>query len=253
MSAATPIQARAQGVRADAASRFADVASFTTAERKARGNGVNVYAIDCGTESWKHPQQLGNLVNPSLLPLSRGGRFLYSVHGDLDYASAFALDPASKYASFLNRASTGGRNGVEQAIDLSGKFTLVCNYASGSVSVLPIDANGKLRDQHQVVPLVGSPGPHRREQISSHPHNVVFDPSGRFIVVPDKGLNRIFMFRFDSTAGHRTLASSTAGRAGAGPGTCLLPDPRRAEGCQRTRQLPRNLRMGCERGDVEAA
>jgi 6-phosphogluconolactonase len=44
----------------------------------------------------------------------------------------------------------------------------------------------------------GEPGPHKAEQASSHPHDVVFDPSGRFVLVADKGLDRIFGFRFDT-------------------------------------------------------
>jgi 6-phosphogluconolactonase (cycloisomerase 2 family) len=49
--------------------------------------------------------------------------------------------------------------------------------------------------------LPGKPGPNRTQQASSHPHDVVFDPGGRFIAVPDKGLDRIFVFRLDTTGG----------------------------------------------------
>ena len=45
--------------------------------------------------------------------------------------------------------------------------------------------------------LEGEPGPHRVEQPFAKPHQVEFDPSGRFIVVPDKGVDRIFTCRID--------------------------------------------------------
>ena len=218
LMAIAPIsQALAQGVKPGTGSHFAYVGSYTTPARKARGNGINVYAIDGETGAWSHVQQLGDLVNPSFLALSPDGRFLYSVHGDMDYASAFAIDPANGTIRFLNRAMTGGRNGVKQAIDPSGKFMVVCNYASGSIAVLPINADGKLKDQQQVISLPGAAGPHRTEQISSHPHDAVFDATGRFVLVPDKGLDRVFVFAFDSTTGRLTLASSVATRPGAGP------------------------------------
>ncbi len=38
----------------------------------------------------------------------------------------------------LGRADTGGKNGVRQALDPSGKFLIVANYASGTVAVLPV-------------------------------------------------------------------------------------------------------------------
>ena len=197
---------------------YAYVGSFTTAQRKARGDGIHVYRTDPATGAWTHVQNLGDLVNPSYLALSHDQRFLYSVHGDEDYATAFALDPVTGQAKLLNRAATGGKNGVREAVDPSGKFLVMANYASGSVAVLPIAPDGSLKDQHQLVPLPGEPGPHKVEQMSSHPHDVVFDPSGRFVLVPDKGLDRVFVFRFDAAAGRLapTEQGSVKSRPGAG-------------------------------------
>lgn len=200
------------------ASMYAYVGSFTTAQRKARGDGIHVYRDDLTTGAWTHVQHVGDLVNPSYLALSHDQRFLYSVHGDEDYATAFALDPATGQAKLLNRAATGGKNGVREAVDPSGKFLVVANYASGSVAVLPIALDGSLKDQQQLVQLPGEPGPHKVEQTSSHPHDIVFDPSGRFVLVPDKGLDRVFVFRFDSASGRLTPTEqgSVKSRPGAG-------------------------------------
>src|SRR5262245_41472066 len=163
---------------------FAYVGSFTTAQRKARGDGIHVYRVDPATGVWTHVQHIGELTNPSFLALSPDQRFLYSVHGDGDYATAFALDPATGQAKLINRAATGGSNGVRQAVDAGGKFMVVANYASGSVAALAIEPDGSLKDQHQLVALPGEPGPHRTERAGSHPHDVVFDPSGRFVLIP---------------------------------------------------------------------
>jgi 6-phosphogluconolactonase (cycloisomerase 2 family) len=184
-----------------ATAMYAYVGSFTTAQRKARGDGIHVYRTDPATGAWTHIQQVGDLVNPSYLALSHDQRFLYSVHGDEDYATAFALDPATGQAKLLNRAATGGKNGVREAVDPSGKFLVMANYGSGTVAVLPIAPDGSLKDQHQLVQLPGEPGPHKVEQTSSHPHDIVFDPSGHFVLVPDKGLDRVFVFRFDAATG----------------------------------------------------
>ena len=102
--------------------------------------------------------------------------------------------------------------------DPSGKFLVMANYGSGSVAVLPIAPDGSLKDQHQLVQLPGEPGPHKVEQTSSHPHDIVFDPSGRFVLVPDKGLDRVFVFRFDAAAGRLTPTEqgSVKSRPGAG-------------------------------------
>src|SRR5690348_15153574 len=88
------------------AAMYAYVGSFTTAQRKARGDGIHVYRTDPATGAWTPVQHLGDLVNPSYLALSHDQRFLYSVHGDEDYATAFAIDPATGQAKLLNRAAT---------------------------------------------------------------------------------------------------------------------------------------------------
>src|SRR5580704_7569850 len=126
---------------------FAYVGSFTTAQRKARGDGIHVYRADADTGKWTHVQHIGDLTNPSFLALSPDQRFLYSVHGDADYATAFSLDRETGQAKLLNRAATGGKNGVRQAVDPAGKFLVVANYSSGSVAVLPIAPDGSLKDQ----------------------------------------------------------------------------------------------------------
>jgi 6-phosphogluconolactonase len=198
---------------------FAYVGSFTTAQRQARGDGIHIYRVDSAIGTWAHLQHVAELTNPSFLALSRDQRFLYSVHGDSDYATAFALDAETGEARLINRAATGGTNGVRQAVDPSGRFLVVANYASGSVAVLPIAADGSLNDQHQLVTLVGEPGPHKSEQTSSHPHDIAFDPSGRFVLVPDKGLDRIFILCFDGSTGWLSPAQTNCvkSRPGAGP------------------------------------
>src|SRR5262249_33839710 len=99
---------------------FAYVGALPTAQRKARRCGIHVYRGDPPAGAWTHVQHVGDLVNPSFLALSPDRRFLYSVHGDGDYATAFALEPASGETKLINRGATGGKNGVRQAVDPSG-------------------------------------------------------------------------------------------------------------------------------------
>jgi 6-phosphogluconolactonase (cycloisomerase 2 family) len=198
---------------------YAYVGCYTTARRYARGDGIHVYRVEPETGAWTHVQRVGDLVNPSFLVLRRDQRYLYAVHGDESYATSFSVDRNSGFLTLLNRVETGGRNGVHQAIDPSDKFMLVANYGTGNVSVLPVRQDGTLGEQVQLVALPGLPGPNRIEQASSHPHQIVFDPSGKYVVVPDKGLDRIFIFSFDPATGKLTPTEqgSAVARSGSGP------------------------------------
>jgi 6-phosphogluconolactonase len=198
---------------------YAYVGCYTSAKRYARGDGIHVYRVDPETAAWTHIQHLGDLVNPSFLEVAPGGRFLFAVHGDESYASSFTIDRTNGQIAPLNRAATGGNNGVHMAVAPGGRFLVVANYSSGTVAVMPVAPDGTLADATQIVPLPGQPGPNRVEQASSHPHHIVFDPTGRFVVVPDKGLDRVFVFAFDAGKGTLTPTAqgSAVARSGSGP------------------------------------
>jgi len=197
---------------------FAYVGAFTTPERKGHGGGINVYRVDPSSGAWTH-EQLLEIVNPSFLTLDRAQRFLYAVHADLEEVSAYSIDKQNGRITALNRQSCGGKNPVHLSIDPTGRWIVTANYGAGTVGVVPIEKDGSLGPRSDLVNLPGEPGPDRKQQASSHPHDAVFDPSGRFIAVPDKGVDRIFIFRLDATSGKLMPNDPpfVATRAGAGP------------------------------------
>ena len=202
------------------AAYIAYVGCRTTKARGARGTGINVYRLDRPAGAWTHVQLLSDIVNPSFLTLDRTDRFLYAVHGDGTEASAFAVEPDTGRLAFINRVETGGRNPVHLAIDPGNKFLVVANHSSSSVSVIAVDARtGGLGRVVDLVELTGAIGPDRVEQPYAKPHQVQFDPLGRFIIVPDKGLDRIFGFQLEPLTGklRPTGQASVAARAGSGP------------------------------------
>lgn len=196
---------------------FAYVGSRTTRERNARGEGISVFKVDQEQGRLELVQLVRDLVNPSFLALDRSGEHLYAVHGDLSDISAFKVDRKSGALTFINRQGTGGRNPVHLAIDPSGRHMVVSNHLGSSLAVLPILPDGSLGALTQLVTIEGPLGPHRVEQALAKPHFNPFDPSGRHVLVQDKGLDRTFSFRFDD--GRLTAAQQpfVVSREGAGP------------------------------------
>jgi len=213
-----PITSKGGNGMSDLSSYFAYVGARTTKERGARGNGLNVYRVDAKTGVWSHIQLLGDLVNPSFLAFDRSGRFLYTVHGDLSDITAMAIDPADGSLRVINRQSTEGKNPVHLAIDPSNRFMVVANHITSTLALLPRHEDGSLGAVIDLVKLEGKIGPHRVEQPFAKPHQVEFDPSGAFIVVPDKGLDLVFTYRIDAENKKLVLATKPAqAREGAGP------------------------------------
>jgi 6-phosphogluconolactonase (cycloisomerase 2 family) len=139
------------------------------------------------------------------------------VHGDLDYVSSFAIDAESGLLSNLNRVSSGGMNGVSLALNPTDRFLVVANYRASNVAVFPLATDGSLQEHGQIVPLHGTPHSLRRvgHQEAAHPHDVDFDPSGRYVAAVDKGVDGVWLFRFAD--GKLEPAQFVASRGGLGP------------------------------------
>jgi 6-phosphogluconolactonase len=88
-------------------------------------------------------------------------------------------------------------------VDAAGKNVLVANYGGGSVTVLPIGADGKLSPASDVVQHTGKVFDPAR-QGSPHAHSINLDRANRFAVVADLGLDRLFIYKFDPSHGKLT-------------------------------------------------
>lgn len=196
---------------------FAYVGGYTTPDRNGRGNGINVFQVNPLSGAWTHLQTVGGLENPSLFTLTRDGTRLYSVHGGRNLVSAFSIDKQSGMLALLNQIDCQGDNPVDSALDPTERFLVVANYGTGAVAVIPLDPDGRLQPVTQLAPLRGTPGPDPKEQASSHPHAVIFDPSGQFVIVPDKGFDRTFLFRFENGSLTPTMQEYAEAASGAAP------------------------------------
>jgi 6-phosphogluconolactonase len=196
---------------------YAYVGSRTTRERNARGAGICVFRFDPITGALNLLQVVGDLINPSFLALHPRLPVLYTVHGDSQEISSFSVNRETGLLRFQSSESCGGKNPVHLALDPTCRHLIVSNHISSSLAVLPIAEDGSLQKLSQLLALEGMPGPHRKEQPFAKPHFNPFDPSGRFVLVPDKGLDKVFVFGFEQ--GRLTPASFPAliCREGSGP------------------------------------
>lgn len=108
---------------------------------------------------------------------------------------AFRIDAVSGRLSPLNHVSSGG-GGATYLSYAPGLSTLfVANYAGGQVSAIPVGPDGSPKEVRSTVTDEGT-GPNRRQQ-GPHAHAAVVDPTGRFVLVPDLGADRVFIYAVD--------------------------------------------------------
>lgn len=199
----------------------------TSRERNARGEGLQVYRMEAATGAWTHLQRLPGLENPSFLAFANARPVLYAVHGDRETVSAFRIAPDGTLAH-LNTAPTGGLNPVHLVATPDDRFLVVANHATSTVALLRLDPEtGAVGEVVHLLGMPGQPGPHRTQQPFAKPHQVEPDPARRFILVPDKGLDRTFTLRVDAMAARLDLVRAVVHREGAGPRhIAFTPDAR---------------------------
>ena len=141
--------------------------------------------------------------SPSFLVVHPNGHYLYAANEqgkNNDTVTAFAIDSKSGKLTPLNSVSARGSSPCHLSLDRTGRYLAVANYANGSVAVLPVMSDGRLGeavgfDQHH-----GS-SVNRERQQGPHSHCVNFSPDNRFLLSADLGLDKIFIYRFDSATG----------------------------------------------------
>ena len=192
-----------------------------------RGESKGIYRaqLDLKSGELASPELAAEVENPSFLALHPSGRFLYAAGESSNFqgkpggaVSAFALDRRTGSLKLLNQESSRGAGPCHLVIDPTGKNVLVANYGGGSVAVLPIGKDGKLEPAASFVQHEGkSVNPRRQE--GPHAHSINVDPTGKFAVVADLGLDKVLVYRFDAEQGRLTPNDPphTSVAAGAGP------------------------------------
>jgi 6-phosphogluconolactonase len=190
------------------------------------GNGgIQLAELDGSTGELRVIRLVAPIKNSSFLAIHPNRRYLYATSKsdkrggpNDDAVSAFEIDKKTGDLKLLNHQPSAGANPCHIGFDRSGTHAFVSNYDGGNVAVLPIGADGRLREATSVVARLGS-SLGQVGQAILHPHEVVLDASDRFAYVPDLGLDKVLVFRYDAAQGALSAngTGDFSGTAGAGP------------------------------------
>jgi 6-phosphogluconolactonase (cycloisomerase 2 family) len=186
------------------------------------GRGIHIFNVDRATGAMTPIGTVEMGTSPSCLAVNAQGTCLYSANetdrvGDKHEGtvSAFAINRDDGSLQLLNTVRSGGAGPTYVSLHPSGRFLLVANYFGGSIAVVPILADGRLGEATDVKSVTGKIGPNRATNAPrgsfalsghdrTHAHMVQADPSGRFVLHADLGLDRIFIWKFDDERGTLT-------------------------------------------------
>ena len=184
-----------------------------------RGQGIYLLEMNPDTGALIERAVFKNSTNPSCLALNISGTHLYSANETSTYegaasgsVSAYEIERPSGRLKLMNTVASEGAGPCHLSLHQSGKWAFVANYHGGTSAVLPVGANGELGRATDVKRHEGVLGPRRAASAPpgsfawsghdrTHSHMIQPDPSGRFVLAADLGLDRILVWKFDAVAG----------------------------------------------------
>jgi 6-phosphogluconolactonase len=202
------------------------------------GRGIHIFRVDRTTGALTPAGVHEMATSPSSLVVNEAGTDLYSANetdvvGEYKEGtvSAFAVDRTIGQLKLINTVHSGGAGPTYVSIHPSGRFLFVANYfgGGGCVAALPILANGQLGAATDDKVYAGKLGPKRSANAPpgsfafsghdrQHPHMIHADPSGRFVLSTDLGLDNIYIWGFDPRNGTLAIDSNAPWHVALPPG-----------------------------------
>jgi len=189
---------------------------------KGNGQGIYLFQMNPATGALSQSGLFADDSNPSWLAFDPSRTHLYAANETATFqgtnsgsVSAYSINQTNGHLTRLNTVSSQGAGPAHLSVHPSGKYVLVANYAGGTVAVLPIGANGELGSATDVKADAGTVGPTHAASAppgsfaisghdTPHAHMIQADPSGRFVLASDLGLDQIMIWKFDTEKGALT-------------------------------------------------
>lgn len=236
-SLASPVRA-AEGARPKVAGDgrlFCYVGSWTEGRGGVGSHGgVHVLEVDRRNGAMTPVQSRDPEINAGYLAISPDSRSLYvnderrdlgGIPGAGGGLTAYAIDPASGRLTRLNTVPSMGANPAYVSIDATGSRVTVANHASYEPVIRVVDgriekmfddatialfdtlSDGSVSPARSIATLDPGAGPTPRLSsgipltfaASPHAHSINWDPSSRWVLVCDKGADRLYTFRVEGS------------------------------------------------------
>ncbi|MFC4262260.1 lactonase family protein [Ferruginibacter yonginensis] len=203
---------------ATAQKNFLIIGTYTSG----KSEGIYVYEFDSKTADFKKVSSIAS-PNPSYLSISNDQKKVYAVYEEGNNnnvggsVAAYQFNKTNGTLQLLSKQLTGSDHPCYVAVDKTGKWVTAGNYTGGSISVMPVDANGML-GKATVTQHFGS-SVNAQRQDKPHVHCTYFSKDGKYLLVPDLGIDKVMIYRFNKKNGTLTPAPQPFATAipGAGP------------------------------------
>lgn len=184
--------------------RAMDTFVYFGSHRNGPGIGFSLGRFNTHTGVLTKPEFLLEARQPAYFVIHPDGRHLYTCNsGSPGGVSAYTIEPRTGALTLLNRQLAGGGDTSYISLDRTNRYVLAANYDGGNIAVFALKPDGSIGDWTAFVQHTGkSVDPQR--QTHAYAHAIVVSPDNRYVLVPDLGVDKLFVYRFDEKTGALT-------------------------------------------------
>ncbi|NEW04601.1 lactonase family protein [Paenibacillus sp. SYP-B3998] len=186
--------------------------------------GIRLYAFDRQNGGIQLVDSYADLPDASFLTINQAQTKLYAVSETASYeglyggsTAAYEIEPGSGKLTKLNQQPTHGAAPCYVSMDANNRSVYVANYTGGNVTVYPVEADGKLGENSQLLKHEGGLGPVADRQEAPHAHSIVPAPNNRYAISADLGLDQLIIYTIDAETGALEPHGTAALNPGSGP------------------------------------
>ena len=166
------------------------------------GKGFSASHFDAKTGVLSHPEFVTEAGGPAYFVLAAGQTRLYTCNSD-GFVSAYSVTSEGRSLTLLNKVPSEGGDPSYISLDKTGKFLFIANYQGGSIVAFALKPDGRIGDRTAFVQHLGS-GDDPKRQTHAYAHSIIVDPTNRFVLTADLGLDKLFVYKFDVDTGALT-------------------------------------------------
>jgi 6-phosphogluconolactonase len=190
---------------------------------KTNSQGIYGFKMQTGSPTLVPLGLVAETTSPSYVEIDPDRGLLFAVNETEEFeakptgfVSAFSIDRKTGKLTLINRQPAEGKAPCHLALDKARRNLIVANYTSGTVTVLPVAADGRLGTPSAVVQHKGS-SVNPQRQAGPHAHCTTFDPAYRLLFACDLGLDKVLAYQLDPAKG--TLSAHNPPSASVKPGS----------------------------------
>jgi 6-phosphogluconolactonase len=166
------------------------------------GKGFSASHFDAKSGVLSQSKLVTEAGGPAYFVLSARQTRLYTCNSD-GFVSAYSVTNGGRSLTLLNKVPSEGGDPSYISLDKTEKFLFVANYQGGNIVAFVLKADGSIGDRTAFVQHAGK-GIDPKRQTHAYAHSIIVDPTNRFVLTADLGLDKLFVYKFDVNTGKLT-------------------------------------------------